>query len=352
MALVDITEFRHLLVCPRCRRPLACEEPLRCTHADCRLSQRPFAVISGSRFSSIWRPASSPSTSCVRPTVPLRSSDRRPAPFGACTDGQSPEPPRRRTTSPPRRFSGCSTSCAADTSWAHPKVLVIGGGAMGHQIDELYEADDVHLVSFDIYASPLSQFIADAHGIPLASGSMDAVVIQAVLEHVLEPWNVVDEIHRILRDDGLVYSDTPFLQPVHEGPYDFTRFTDSGHRALFKRFTIIDSGLLRGSGTTLSWVFADSSVPSPGRRPLPSWHDSRRSGPPTSTGSSTLENRSTALPASSCLPGSPTRRRRRVSWSSTTRAISAPSPTARQGRWARRTPAPWRGDFPPGRSAT
>ena len=86
---------------------------------------------------------------------------------------------------------------------------------------------------------------------------MDAVVIQAVLEHVLEPWNVVDEIHRILRDDGLVYSDTPFLQPVHEGPYDFTRFTDSGHRALFKRFTIIDSGLLRGPGTTLSWVFAD-----------------------------------------------------------------------------------------------
>ncbi len=128
---------------------------------------------------------------------------------------------------------------------------------MGHQTEELYEANDVNLIAFDIYASPLTQFIADAHGIPLAAGSMDAVVIQAVLEHVLEPWNVVEEIHRILRKDGLVYADTPFLQSVHEGPYDFTRFTDSGHRALFKRFTVIDSGLLRGSGTTLSWSFAD-----------------------------------------------------------------------------------------------
>jgi SAM-dependent methyltransferase len=138
-----------------------------------------------------------------------------------------------------------------------PTVLVIGGGTMGDETGELYDASDVNVIAFDIYASPLTQFIADAHSIPIVTDSIDAVVIQAVLEHVLEPWKVVDEIHRILRDDGLVYADTPFLQPVHEGPYDFTRFTDSGHRGLFKRFTIIDSGLLAGSGTTLSWCFAE-----------------------------------------------------------------------------------------------
>ncbi len=56
------------------------------------------------------------------------------------------------------------------------------------------------------------------------------------------------EIHRVLRPGGIVYADTPFLQQVHEGAYDFTRFTDSGHRFLFRRFERIDSGSVAGCG--------------------------------------------------------------------------------------------------------
>jgi hypothetical protein len=44
-----------------------------------------------------------------------------------------------------------------------------------------------------------------------------------------------------------------FLQHVHEGPYDFTRFTESGHRLLFSRFELLDSGFLNGIGTVLLW---------------------------------------------------------------------------------------------------
>ena len=61
------------------------------------------------------------------------------------------------------------------------------------------------------------------------------------------------QIHRVLRPDGLVYADTPFLQQVHDGPYDFTRFTDSGHRYLFRDFERIDSGTVAGAGTQLAW---------------------------------------------------------------------------------------------------
>jgi ubiquinone/menaquinone biosynthesis C-methylase UbiE len=78
-------------------------------------------------------------------------------------------------------------------------------------------------------------------------------VIQAVLEHVLEPQQVVDEIWRVLKPDGLVYAETPFLQHVHEGAYDFTRFTESGHRFLFRRFELVDSGCSGGPGTQLTW---------------------------------------------------------------------------------------------------
>ena len=70
---------------------------------------------------------------------------------------------------------------------------------------------------------------------------------------MLEPTVVAKEIHRVLRTGGIVYADTPFLFPVHEGPYDFTRFTDSGHRSLFRSFERIDSGSTAGAGTALRW---------------------------------------------------------------------------------------------------
>src|SRR4029079_11363432 len=80
-----------------------------------------------------------------------------------------------------------------------------------------------------------------------------AVLVQAVLEHVLDPARVVGEIHRVLRPDGLVYAETPFLQQVHAGPYDFTRYTSSGHRYLFRSFEEIAAGPVAGPGTQLLW---------------------------------------------------------------------------------------------------
>jgi SAM-dependent methyltransferase len=88
----------------------------------------------------------------------------------------------------------------------------------------------------------------------LATGTVDAVIAQAVLEHVLDPPRVVGEIHRILRPGGLVYAETAFMQQVHEGPYDFTRYTESGHRWLFRDFEVVDAGALTGPGTQLVWT--------------------------------------------------------------------------------------------------
>jgi hypothetical protein len=79
------------------------------------------------------------------------------------------------------------------------------------------------------------------------------VIVQAVLEHVVDPERVVGEIWRVLRQDGLVYAETPFLQQVHAGAYDFFRFTSSGHRYLFRRFTELAAGPVAGPGTQLLW---------------------------------------------------------------------------------------------------
>ena len=95
--------------------------------------------------------------------------------------------------------------------------------------------------------------ICDGHYLPFESNSYDGVWIQAVLEHVVEPDVVVKEIHRILKEGGVVYAETPFMQQVHEGAYDFTRYTVLGHRYLFKNFEQICIGGNKGAGTVFAW---------------------------------------------------------------------------------------------------
>jgi SAM-dependent methyltransferase len=134
-----------------------------------------------------------------------------------------------------------------------PLVLVIGGGTVGSGAEALYNDPAVDIVGTDVFATKHTQLIADGHALPFRDGVFDAVWIQAVLEHVLEPEKVVAEIHRVLKPGGLVYADTPFMQQVHEGAYDFTRFTQSGHRWLFRRFEQIQSGTVGGPWVTLVW---------------------------------------------------------------------------------------------------
>ena len=132
-------------------------------------------------------------------------------------------------------------------------MLVVGGGGRGSGTDALYAAKGVRVVGTDVYASPDVEILADGHQLPFADASFHGVWIQAVLEHVVAPSEVVAEIARVLVDGGLVYAETPFLQPVHERAYDFTRFTRSGHRWLFRGFTEIASGTIGGPASGLLW---------------------------------------------------------------------------------------------------
>ena len=135
-----------------------------------------------------------------------------------------------------------------------PRLLIIGGGTVDGGSREFYKDAEIDLISLDIYRSGSTNLVADGHSLPLENESVHGVWIMAVLEHVLDPWRVVSEIHRVLAKDGIVYSDTPFMQHIHEGAYDFTRFTLSGHRWLFRNFEHISSGVTRGPGTMMIWA--------------------------------------------------------------------------------------------------
>lgn len=243
----------NVIVCPRCRSSLAPSPTLwRCTDADCDFSKSPFPVVAGLPIlvdfcDSVLKPADITGTG----SAPGVRRSRLPRALHSLVHPTN----TTATTQLARMVAALRTDSPAGGSpvATRPRILVVGGGTVGNGLSQLYSDADVDLISFDIYVSQHVQFVGDGHAMALADETVDGVVVQAVLEHVLEPTKVVAEIRRVLRPGGIVYADTPFLQHVHEGAYDFTRFTDSGHRYLFRQFELIDSGTVAGAGTVLRW---------------------------------------------------------------------------------------------------
>lgn len=138
---------------------------------------------------------------------------------------------------------------------SNPKILVIGGATKGIGTSKLWQNKKLEIHSVDIVSSKNIDIICDAHYLPLKSNYYDGVWIQAVLEHVVEPIIVVKEIHRVLKTKGIVYAETPFMQQVHAGSTDFTRYTVLGHRFLFKDFSEISFGGNKGPELVFVWSF-------------------------------------------------------------------------------------------------
>jgi SAM-dependent methyltransferase len=135
-----------------------------------------------------------------------------------------------------------------------PRVLIVGGGDRWDGLDRLLvSVPDAQILNSDVFPGEFVHVITDAHQLAFADGSFDLVILQAVMEHLIEPVVAADEIWRVLRPDGLVLADTPFLQAVHMGAYDFTRFTPLGQRALFKRFEQLEVGISAGPMSVLRW---------------------------------------------------------------------------------------------------
>lgn len=136
-----------------------------------------------------------------------------------------------------------------------PLVLVIGGSITGQGMEPLLSHPTIQLVATDVSHGPQTQLICDAHDIPFETGVFDGVIVQAVLEHVVDPGRCMIEVSRVLKSGGLIYAETPFIQQVHGGRYDFTRFTHLGHRRLFREYDEIESGAVCGPGTALAWSY-------------------------------------------------------------------------------------------------
>ncbi len=91
-----------------------------------------------------------------------------------------------------------------------------------------------NVVNTEIYNSASTDVICVGEDLPFEDNQFDYVICAAVLEHTRRPWDVAEEIIRVLTPGGKVLVDYPFLQGVHGYPHHYFNATPQGAISLFE----------------------------------------------------------------------------------------------------------------------
>jgi SAM-dependent methyltransferase len=85
----------------------------------------------------------------------------------------------------------------------------------------------------------------------LSDDMYDYIVCTEVLEHVLQPFDAVKEIWRLLKAGGKLFLTTPFNFRIHGPLPDCWRFTEHGLRTLLSKFAVLELCIVETIGRPL-----------------------------------------------------------------------------------------------------
>lgn len=90
-----------------------------------------------------------------------------------------------------------------------------------------------NVINLEIAAYESTDVLAFNETLPFAAETFDCVFTLATLEHVKQPFRCAEEILRVLKKGGVVYSMIPLLTPFHGYPNHYYNMTMEGHKNLF-----------------------------------------------------------------------------------------------------------------------
>lgn len=117
------------------------------------------------------------------------------------------------------------------------KGIVLDIGCADGRIKQ-FLPENVSYIGLDYYTTAVNWYntrpdiFGDAHDLPIASGSIDSVLLLDVLEHLHDPEKALSEVARVLTPGGVLYLQVPFMYPEHDAPLDYQRWTQNGIRYL------------------------------------------------------------------------------------------------------------------------
>jgi len=62
--------------------------------------------------------------------------------------------------------------------------------------------------------------------LPFKNEKFDTIILSDVLEHIPNPSHLILELKRVLKPNGVVLMNVPFMYWVHEAPHDYNRYTE------------------------------------------------------------------------------------------------------------------------------
>jgi len=135
---------------------------------------------------------------------------------------------------------------------AKGRILECGGGDRWLQ--------DSRYVNIDCQRYQLPTVWGDVLKLPFRDDSFDLVFSQALLEHVPDPFAAVQEMCRVTKPNGLLWSGMAFLQPLHAAPSHYFNASLWGIQELFKHTEIIETSWFGDLSFTIDWLFKSAGI--------------------------------------------------------------------------------------------
>lgn len=124
---------------------------------------------------------------------------------------------------------------------------------IGNQGKNIPGSEKFNIVTLDITSNTSPDIVADIsiYNEHIPEGSYDSVMCTEVLEHVVDPFAAVRELHRIVKKNGYILFTTPLNARIHGPIPDCWRFTEFGLKVLFRDFETVYFKKLETKGRNL-----------------------------------------------------------------------------------------------------
>jgi SAM-dependent methyltransferase len=125
-----------------------------------------------------------------------------------------------------------------------------------------------HCTNLDISPGPQVDVVGDAHRLVeyFDLNRFDTVVLEAMLQYCRDPRTVIAQAAAVLKPNGVIAIDAPFIQPYCRDGADLWRFTADGLRELCRDlFEVIDVSVAIPSGSAVAFTAQAASRRSPSR---------------------------------------------------------------------------------------
>lgn len=121
-------------------------------------------------------------------------------------------------------------------------VLEVGSAIVNGSIRPLIQPRSKSYLGVDIvYGVGVDRVISDVSELVTENKRFDTVICCETLEHVINPWSMVDSMRTLLNAGGLLFLSSPtFGFPLHRFPIDCYRFgVDAFELGFFREMKII-----------------------------------------------------------------------------------------------------------------